>query len=446
MLQEQFLDETPENRTQASCWKLVGRLDVAALERAIQVVYQRHDALRTTFLKSGDEFLQKVALSPPPLKISVVDLRHLPLEQREWEIQKLASETCRPYDMEHGPLIRTLLARVAEDEHVFGFTAHHIIIDVVSYGIIRKEFTELYRAFTTATSPQLETPFQYSEFVHAQRRRLDQDQTLSKNMAYWRDKLAQRPPCFTLGRKRPQPRADKTFPAGTHIHPLPGAVCEATEAFRRREGTSTFRTLLATFFTLLHRVTGKTDIMLGSPIAGRDAQTAYSVGCYTNTIPMRVDLSGNPTFRELLHQIHVMTTEAYAHSEFNNRRLWQELWNSNDGDTALYATFFNFHGNSTTFTTFTLEGLDVTALPLGFHGVYALDLHFMLIQESKSKLTLFPLYNAAVLCHSFIARLMREFERILAFVVSSPDLPIGSIPVDLSLADNSTPMLIEATQ
>ncbi len=289
----------------------VGALDTGALSRSLNEIVRRHEAWRTTFATVDGQPAQ-IVQPAWQLELPVVDLRGLPETEREAESVRLATEDARrPFDLIRGPLLRATLVRLGDEEHRLFLSLHHIVFDGVSINnVFVPELLALYEAFSTGnSSPLPELAIQYADFADWQRQRLSAD-TLSARMAYWRQQLGGAPETLELPTDRSR-SSTQTFRGAQRTFALSTGLTESLRALSRREGVTLFMTLLAAFKTLLFRYTGQEDIVVGSITAGRDqAETEKLIGLFLNELVLRTDLSGNPSFRELLGRVREVTLGA----------------------------------------------------------------------------------------------------------------------------------------
>ncbi len=305
--------------------RLRGSLNVVALEASLTEIVQRHESLRTTFSASEGQPTQVISPSAT-LKLEVINLEQLPLLQREEEMHRLAvADSKKPFDLTRDLMIRATLFRLKEAEHVLAITLHHIASDAWSLGVLYQELAQLYSAQlngTRATLPEL--PIQYADFTLWQRDWL-RGKILDDQLGYWKQQLAGAPDYLELPTDKPRP-AVQTFRGGAVSLTLPPQLGKAVKALSRQEGATPFMTLLAAFHILLDRYARQTDILIGSPIAGRaQIETEGLIGFFVNTLVLRNDLSGNPTFREFLHRVRKVTLDAYAHQDLPLEKLVIEL-------------------------------------------------------------------------------------------------------------------------
>ncbi len=308
-----------------SALRLRGRLEPRTLERALNEIVRRHEALRTTFAEAGGRPMQRIA---PRLEVPLplVDLSALPEGAREPAAARATrASLAAPFDLEAGPLLRSSLVRLAPDHHLFLLDVHHIVSDGWSAGVMGRELLVLYEAFAAGRpSPLPPLPIQYGDFARRQREEL-RGEALEAQLAYWRGKLGGTLEPLELPTDRPRPPV-QTFRGGTLWTEVPGEVAEALRRLAREEKGSLFMVLLAALQLLLARLSGQEDVVVGSPIAGRPrVETEELIGLFLNTLALRTGLAGDPTFRELLARVRETTLGAYAHQEVPFEALLAEL-------------------------------------------------------------------------------------------------------------------------
>ena len=322
-----FLDQLEPDSTFyniPSAIKLSGVLNVDAMELALTEIVRRHEVLRTTFSQVNGK-PQQIISPAKPFRLPVIDLTHLPDEERQAEMKRLTSEEAvRPFDLVRGPLLRVTLVRTGAEEHTALVTEHHIVSDGWSTGILVREVAALYTAYRTGRpSPLEELPIQYADFAHWQRQWLQGD-VLERLMSYWRQQLAGAPTMLELPAK-PRP-AVQTFRAAQQNFELSREVTEGLKALGKQTRVTLFMSLLAAFDVLLYRYGGQTDLLIGTPIANRNRlETEALIGFFINTLVLRIDLSDDPTFIEVLQRVREVCLEAYAHQEMPFEKLVEEL-------------------------------------------------------------------------------------------------------------------------
>ncbi|HJX26959.1 MAG TPA: condensation domain-containing protein, partial [Thermoanaerobaculia bacterium] len=302
--------------------RLAGPLLPEALERALGEIVRRHEALRTVIGETGGEPVQRI-LPPAPFMLPCIDLAGSLDPEAEADRLGLAEARHR-FDLAAGPLLRALLLRMAEEEHLLVVVMHHAISDGWSLGVMTGELAALYASFAAGMpSPLPELPVQYADFAEWQRRTLS-GQRLERQLAWWRELLAD-PPVLDLpaDHRRPPVLSGRggQLPLG-----LPADLAGGLRTLARDEGATLYMILLAAFATLLGRHAGQDDLSVGSPIAGRDLREIEPlIGCFVNTLTLRVRLAGDPSFRELLARVREVTLGAYDHQGVPFERLVEEL-------------------------------------------------------------------------------------------------------------------------
>ncbi|NTU83527.1 MAG: non-ribosomal peptide synthetase, partial [Chloroflexales bacterium] len=323
-----FLEQLSPGNTAhnlAGSLRLSGRLDPAALELAMSELIRRHEILRTTFVFAEGRPSQVIG-APRPFALPIIDLRPLSAPQREAEAERLCDEESkRPFDLERGPLVRLTLVQLDPIEHLLILSMHHIVSDGWSFDVFAQEISQLYRACAAGSpSPLPPHPVQYADFAVWQRRRLE-GPVLAEQLAYWKGQLAGPLPTIDLPLDRPLPPV-QTFSGARETLVLSEELTAAVRALGSAEDASLFMVLLAAFEVLLHRQTGQTDIVVGTPLAGRTRpETERLIGCFLNTLVLRTDLGDDPPFRELVARVRETALSAYAHQELPFERLVEEL-------------------------------------------------------------------------------------------------------------------------
>ena len=305
--------------------RLRGALRTEALEKAINEIVRRHESQRTTFTaKDGHAMLEIAASMAIPLEIQ--DLASYPAEAREAEARRIAvEEAVRPFSLGRSPLLRVLLLRLADDDHVLQLTMHHIISDAWSAGIFLQELGVLYEAFCAGSpSPLPELKVQYADYA-AQERQWLQGEVLDKQLTFWRERLKGMPPVLELPLDRPRP-ASRTFRGAHETLHIASVQLNLVKALARREGATLFMTLMAVFQAMLSKYSGEEQIVVGTDLANRTMpETERMIGFFINLMAVRTDLSGNPTFRELLGRVREGLLESYAHQEVPFPKIVQEV-------------------------------------------------------------------------------------------------------------------------
>ncbi|HYO14088.1 MAG TPA: amino acid adenylation domain-containing protein, partial [Thermoanaerobaculia bacterium] len=309
----------------SSAYLMRGALRIPVLEQAVGEVVRRHEILRTTFALSEGEPVQVVA-AECRFSLPVVDLSGLSPEVRDVEaIRLVQAETDRPFDLLRGPLLRLLVLRRSEGEHVLFAGMHHIITDGWSETLLARELGTLYVAFLHGRpSPLPELPFQYGDFAQWQRDLL-QGETLERLLAYWKRQLAGAPTVLDLPTDHPRP-AVFSHRGAAEAFSTPVELTARMRELQEREGVTSFALLLAAFGVLLHRYSGQEDLLVGAPVANRpQVELEELIGLFVNTVVLRLRMSGNPGFRTLLRSTRDTVFEAQEHQDLLFERLISEL-------------------------------------------------------------------------------------------------------------------------
>ena len=401
-----------------------GPLNVSALERAFTEIVSRHEAWRTTFSMVDGQPVQ-VVHQASAVKLPVIDLRRLPKPEREAEAVRLATEEARrPFDLSAGPLVRAMLVRLSNTEHRLFLTVHHMIFDAVSiYRVFLPELTALYEAFAAGKpSPLPELPIQYADFASWQRQFM-QNGSVSSHMAYWTQKLGDLT-VLELPTDRPRP-AVQAFHGSTQKIVLQKGLCDELKAISRHEGATLFMTLLAAFKALLQRYTAQDNIVVGTIAAGRkQSELDGLLGCFHNPLALRTDLSGDPTFRELLARVRETTLGALSHDDVPFELLVNELQHERDlSRNPLFQVCFSLVPSMPAVG----AGWDITQLDIET-GVAKFDLDLELDDRPDGIVGRF-MYNTDLFDASSIARMCGHFQTLLEGIVVNPNQRLSTLPL-----------------
>jgi amino acid adenylation domain-containing protein len=425
-------------------YRLKGQLDVTALERSVREIVRRHEVLRTTFAAVNGQPIQ--VISPETdITLPIVNLQELPEIERETETQRLVSEEAQQlFDLAKGPLLRVKLLRLVEEEHILLVTMHHIVSDGWSFDVFFQALSALYEAFSTGKSLSLpELPIQYADFAHWQQQWL-QSEEMKSQLAYWKQQLGGNLPVLELPTDRPRPPV-QTYRGAKQSLVLPKNLSESLKALAQQQGVTLFMTLLAAFKTLLYRYTAQEDVIVGSPIAGRNrAEFEGLIGFFISTLVLRTNLSGNPSFRELLGRIREVTLEAYAHQDVPFEKLVEELQPERTlSRTPLFQVWFNMYNWTSKPVQF--SGLEIEPFSI-FETSSKFDLT-LYVKEQNQEIELKLVYNANLFEPDRMAELIAQFQSLLEQIVTAPDKPIQSYslvtPNSRSLLPNPAEVLPE---
>jgi hypothetical protein len=418
--------------------RLTGQLNVAALEQSLSEIVRRHESLRTTFAVQPDGLPVQVIGRARPLTLPVTDLTDLPELEREAEARRLATaEACCPFVLTRGPLFRASLLRLSEHEHVLVLNVHHIVADGWSIGVLTRELAALYEAFSQGyPSPLPELPIQYADFARWQRAWM-QGEEMQTQLAYWKQHLSALL-ALQLSTDRPRPKV-LSYRGRHRPVMLSKSLTEALRTLAQREGVSLFMTLLAAFKILLHHDTGQDDIVVGTAFANRNrSEWEQLIGFFVNTLPLRTNLKGNPSFRELLRRVREVTLGAYAHQDVPLGTLVKELQSKRDlSRSPLFQVEFTLltpdhnpavygYGlGSTVRETLNLPGLTVTPWDVE-SGVARFDLA-VFIWDLPEGLGGAIEYSTDLFEPATIARMVERFETLLGWVVAEPDARLSGL-------------------
>jgi amino acid adenylation domain-containing protein len=406
--------------------RLTGALNVAALERTLDEVVRRHEVLRTVFISAAGQPRQVVRehASQP---LEVTDLSHLPQVEREVEARLRASEEAqRPFDLVRGPLLRTSVLRLGEEDHVLLLTMHHIVSDGWSVGVLVREMAALYAAYAEGSeSPLEELAIQYGDYARWQREWLT-GEVLEEQLGYWREQLAGAPPVLELPADRPRP-ATPSFRGERESFTIPEVTAEALRALGRREGTTLFMTLLAAFQVLLSRYAGQDDIVVGTPIAGRTrAEVEGLIGFFVNTLVVRVRAERDLSFREVLGRVRESCLGAYAHQDVPFEKLVEELHPERSlSHTPLFQVMFSLQlagGERLRLAGLELEGMRAEADAAKF------DLTLWMT-EGEHGLNATLEYNTDLFDAATVERMGGHLQVLLAAAVADSERRIAELPL-----------------
>ena len=397
--------------------RLLGSLDVEILEQCFDEIINRHEALRTSF--AADDGLPVQVIAPSlKFEIPLVDIRHLPEAERMAHVEKLITSECqRSFDLTRSPLMRATLVVLGEHDHVLVMMMHHIIGDVWSVRVVMKELATLYEAFSARRpSPLPELPIQYCDYSTWQREWL-QGEDLQSQLAYWKQKLIGMPEALELPTDRPRPPVQSIWGA-KHFLKIPKQLTDTLRAIAQEEKASLFMTLLAAWKVLLHRYTGQHDIVVGAPVANRNrSEFEGMVGFFVNSLILRTDLSGDPSFRELLRRVRETTFEAFANQDFPFERLVEVLQPARSmSRNPLFQTDFILQNSPR--SAYQVTGLTFEALPVQ-NGTAQLDLTLDLWEEPDG-IGGWLEYDTDLFDASTAARMIGNYINLLERIAAAP--------------------------
>ena len=409
-------------------FRFIGRLDVELLRRSIEAVVSRHEVLRTTYPTVDGRPVQRIE-PPAPWSLRFVDLRGRPAQDRDDEARRLiATEAKERFDLAAGPLLRTTLLQLAEDDYVLAITVHHIAVDGWSLRLLMRELTTFYSAFVEGHTPTLPNlPVQYADFAQWQRQWLT-GEVLARHRDYWRKQLGTLPPKLKLPTDYVR-QSVRTFAGACHYAVVPRAILSGLRDLSRREGVTLFTALLAAFSTLIMRYTGQEDFVMGSVIAGRiRPEIEHALGFFANIVALRTDLSGNPTFQEVIARTRDVVFGAHANEAFPFQRLVEEF-NPERGVsinpfTQVALNLLNYGRGEE----ISLPGIQVSAVGgLDVHAVA--DGINLFVSESPEQLDLCYAYGTELFKAATIERMSDHFLTLLGAIVTDPGARLWDLPL-----------------
>jgi len=405
--------------------RLNGLLDAPALQQSFVAIIERHEVLRTSFIEQGGDSLQIISASIP-FQCESIDLSRLTQENQNKESQRiLDTEANKPFDLKQAPLIRALLVKLSEQEHILLVTLHHIISDGWSMGLFQQELTKLYTAFSQGQSTELsELPIQYADYAVWQREWL-QGEVLNKQLGYWKMQLTD-VPVLNLPTDYPRPKQLSYRGAQVPIH-LSSELTQNLNTLSQNQGATLFMTLLAAFQVLLHRYSGQDDIVVGSPIAGRTKQeTENLIGFFVNTLVLRSDLSGAPNFNTLLNRVRKVCLDAYTNQDIPFEKLVAELKPKRDlSRHSLFQVMLVLQPAAEQ----SFQAPDITSSDVSLTNTTAKFDLSLSVQESSEGLKGSIEYSTDLFEASTILRLIKHFKNLLEGIVANPLCQISDLPL-----------------
>ncbi|NYG35447.1 amino acid adenylation domain-containing protein [Sphaerotilus montanus] len=407
---------------------LHGALQVSALEQAFQTVEARHASLRTSFPEQEGQPCQRV--HPPSFRLAVTDLSTWPDDRQQAEVtRQVRQQNDQAFDLANGPLWNATLLRLSPKHHVLTLTLHHAIADGWSMGILMHELSTLYgtlvagRPASAASLPAL--PVQYADYALWQREWL-RGPVLEAQLDYWRQRLDGAPPLLTLPTDHPRPAVQRGV-GDKFVFLLPSGLTEALKHLGRAENATLFMVVQAVFSVLLARYAGQDDIVIGTPSANRQfAETEPLIGLFLNALVLRTDVSGNPSFRELLARVRQGDLDAFQRHALPFETLVEALRPERSlAYTPVFQVMFNLLTNRS--HALTLEGLRAEHAAID-DGMAKHDLTLMMHEIDTGLHTVFE-YDTDLFERATIERMAGHFRVLLETVIADPGQPIGQLPL-----------------
>ena len=406
--------------------RLSGPLDVEALERSLNEIVRRHEALRTTFDERNGQPVQIIdpALTLP---LELEDLAPAAdADPSDAALERVREIVQQPFDLRTGPLVRAHLLRLGDEDHIAVLIVHHSVADGWSLEVLIRELATIYAAFTEGKpSPLPPLPVQYADYARWQREWLQGD-VLETQLGYWEEQLRDQPLMLDLPTDHPRPNMQSWRGATLHFD-LPPELSTRLQALSREMGTTLFMTLLAAFQALLYRYTGQDDVSVGTAVANRNRKEIENlIGFFVNTLVIRTDLSGAPGFDELLKRVRKVTLEAYMHQDLPFETLVEALQPDRDlSHTPLFQVAFALQQAPS--TPLSMPGLDVEPLEVD-SGTAKFDLQLTLAEEPEQLSGTFE-YNTDLFERATIECMASHLHTLLDAIVDDPKQPVSALPL-----------------
>ncbi|GAB1540889.1 hypothetical protein NUACC21_35580 [Scytonema sp. NUACC21] len=409
----------------SQAFRLQGALDIGVLQQSLDAIVTHHEALRTNFMTSVDGSPIQVVREPRSVELKVIDFtRHQNRETHSQVLDELNREAHRPFNLSSDLMLRAALYRVDYQEYVLLLVMHHIASDGWSMGILWQQLATVYEAFSkNLPNPLPKLPIQYADFAIWQRQQLS-GQVLKQQLDYWKDQLAGANTVLELPTDKPRPPV-QTYRGAMQSLILPQTLAASLTVRSQQEGVTLFMTLLAAFGTLLHRYTGQEDILIGSPIAGRNrAELEDLIGFFINTVVLRINCSENPSFSTLLNRVRQMALGAYTHQDMPFEKLVQELQPERDTSrNPLFQVWFNM--------------LNLKDIKLGLPGLTVEPLSMpeasskfdltLYVTEQQQGIKLELVYNADLFLPERMVEMLHQFHHLLLQIGETPQHNISSL-------------------
>ncbi|HEU5226352.1 MAG TPA: amino acid adenylation domain-containing protein [Ktedonobacteraceae bacterium] len=422
----------------------IGKLDIEALRRSLHEIVRRHEPLRSAFFLNADGIAMQRVCPPSTFPVPVIDLRSLSPEQRQQEEQRLLQqETKSSFDLSQGLLLRASVILSTDASSILMVNTHHISSDGWATDLFREELAAIYEAFVYGRpSPLPDLPIRYVDYVLWHEQRL-QDGLQERQLSYWKQQLAHLPAPLFLPADRPR-STRQTFNGKIYCFSLPVSLLRKLRALSQSEGVTLFMTLFAGFQTLLCRLSGQEDILVGTPIAGRTrADFEKMIGCFVNTVVFRTDMQGNPSFRELLQRVRAMALAAYNNNDVSLEQVLHIVRPERDSAhtlTPLFQVMFHFQHIISNLK----RDVDVNVERLPQKNMAAkfdLSLRIKVLERGENaSLDGEFLYNTDLFDEATMARFAQRFQRLLEAAVAQPEQRVWELPI---LPEQERELLVE---
>ncbi|MGD1912592.1 MAG: amino acid adenylation domain-containing protein [Rivularia sp. (in: cyanobacteria)] len=420
----------------AIAWRFTGNLDIELLESCLNTIFQRHEILRTSFISVNGQPSQ-VITPELSLKLPIIDLRFIADINRQIEVEKLTKQEARfPFNLNDAPLLRVKLIKIADNENILLLTLHHIIADGWSRGVILRELTALYKG---STLPEL--AIQYVDFAVYQQQWL-QGEELTAQINYWKQQLKN---LSVLELPTDNPRKPvQTFSSATESVLISKEILNSLKNLSRKQSVTLFMSALAAFKVLLHRYTYQDDIAIGSPIANRNWQELEPlIGFFVNTLVLRTDVSGNPTFIELLQRVKNVAAGAFKHQDLPFAKLVEEIQPERSlSHNPLFGVMFQVQNEAYQLQNAVNPELAIPGLSLeqmwSDSGSTKFDMTWHLVERNEGLLAVVE-YSTDLFNRDTIARMLGHFQVLLKGIIDNPQQRLSELPI---LTENEQKQLL----
>jgi amino acid adenylation domain-containing protein len=434
-LHSQIAGETPIYNEAITIYRH-GTLDVKVLERCLVEILRRHEIWRTTFDTPNGHPIQVVHSAPNRFSLELTDLRHLSESERDTEARRLATENAqKPFDLKKGPLLHAILVRLDEEEYRLYITFHQLVFDAVSaYRVFLPELSTLYEAFSAGKpSPLPEPTLHYGDFAYWEQK-TSTHETWSNQLMFWREKLSGELPVLPWPNRRPRP-VNETHRGDVERFRFDPAVIPALRAFCRQQGVSSYMTLLASYVALMNRYTAQEDIVIGGLSAGRRwPEVERLVGDFVNPLPLRVDLSSNPTFRELVKRVKLVVLDALTNEQVPFEKVVESLQLRPDlSRNPIFQIILSQQPQLAPVR----RGWNLVTEEVS-NGSSKLDM-MIVIDERPDAISGPITYNTDLFEASTVTRMVEHWQKLLMGGLTNPDSSISELPL---LTDNERKRLL----
>ena len=410
----------------AFSWRFTGNLDIGLLQSCLNTIIQRHEILRTSFI-AVDGQPSQVIISQLQLSLPIIDLRLISDSNRQIEIDKLTKQEARyPFDLTKAPLLRVKLLQISDNENILLLTLHHIIADGWSRGVILRELTALYKGLTLT-----ELPIQYVDFAVYQQQWL-QGEELTAQVNYWKQQLNN---LSVLELPTDNPRKPiQTFRSATESVLISKEILDSLKDLSRKQSVTLFMSALAGFKILLHRYTSEDDIAIGSPIANRNwKEVEPLIGFFVNTLVLRTDVSGNPSFLELLQRVKEVAAGAFKHQDLPFEKLVEEVKHERSlSHNTLLGIIFQVQNEAYQLQNSLNPELEIPGLSLeqmwSDSGSTKFDMTWHLVERNEGLLAVVE-YSTDLFNRDTIARMLGHFQVLLKGIIDNPNQRLSELEI-----------------